>query len=165
MFVIWWSESPITSLPVGGSDQGFNIRNILIWAGSKTDFHPRTLICMYTLLHSNCLREKQNCLHIHTRQDSKFSTHTAHTHAAHAGETSCRIARVKAISHLKGKIIYLPNKTKCVHVGMLWMCGPRSWNATARSAWRCASECNTVGFFRVPSISGILALATRQVVT
>ena len=81
--------------------------------------HTNPYTCMYTLLHNNCLREKQNCLHIHTRQDSKFSTHTAHTHAAHAGETSCRIARVKAISHLKGKIIYLPNKTKCVHVGML----------------------------------------------
>ena len=39
LFVIWWSKS----LQVSSSDQGFNIKTILISAYSKSHFHPRTL--------------------------------------------------------------------------------------------------------------------------
>ena len=45
MAVLWCSESLIklATLPVGGGEQGFNIKHILIVACYKSHFHPRTL--------------------------------------------------------------------------------------------------------------------------
>jgi hypothetical protein len=48
LFVIWWLKSLVTSATnqVGGSDQEFNIKNILISAYSKSHFSSQNLDVM-----------------------------------------------------------------------------------------------------------------------